>query len=226
MVAPHPDLSLLALRVYTTPGATSGADPELNRSAVPAGWTEREWHADSSFGFSYGVYTKGSDVVIAFAGTNQFVDWGANVANVLGLSSAQTTKAALAYFHTKAQYAGNITFTGHSLGGGLASTMAAWFDRPAVVFDQAPFESTARSPLAIAYTNAILRLAGYSDPAFQVINVLAEFPRREAAVVSYAVNGEMLARARKLLPYVSGSDQIVSFGTDRMQARGIDLHSP
>lgn len=35
--------------------------------------------------------------------------------------------------------AADISFTGHSLGGGLASLMSVWFDRPSIVFAPAPF---------------------------------------------------------------------------------------
>ena len=38
-----------------------------------------------------------------------------------------------------------LDVTGHSLGGGLASLMAVFFDRPATVFDEAPFEMSADS---------------------------------------------------------------------------------
>ena len=119
-----PDLALLALRVYSTKDATVGINLELNRPAVPAGWTEREWHTDDGTGFSYGVYQNGSETVISYAGTNETGDWQTNVANGIGLGSTQTTKAALAYLQARQQYGSNITFTGHSLGGGLASIMS------------------------------------------------------------------------------------------------------
>ncbi|MCM2312950.1 MAG: hypothetical protein NDI84_16275, partial [Steroidobacteraceae bacterium] len=225
MVTSHSDLALLALRVYATPTSMNGSNLEFNRPGVPAGWTELEWHPDAASGFSYGVYRNGSDVVVAYAGTNQLVDWSANLTNAIGLSSGQTTRAALAYLQAKAEYGENVTFTGHSLGGGIASTMAVWFKRPAVVFDQAPFEVTARNLLAVAYTKAALSLAGYSDPNFRPIEVVSDFYAREAAVTSYAVQGEILETLRARWPYVAGAERTLSFGTDGMQGRGIDLHS-
>ena len=96
------ELALLALRAYSTPWATD-PDPltrntELNRPAVPTGWTELEWHADEVDGFSYGVYGNGTEIVLAYAGTGSGlnVDWIASATNGIGLSSTQTTKAALA----------------------------------------------------------------------------------------------------------------------------------
>ncbi|MFA6313686.1 MAG: lipase family protein, partial [Sterolibacterium sp.] len=41
----------------------------------------------------------------------------------------------------------SFTFTGHSLGGGLAALMGVFFGRQAVTFDQAPFENSAESSL-------------------------------------------------------------------------------
>ena len=41
----------------------------------------------------------------------------------------------------------DITFTGHSLGGGLAASMGVFFGQPAVTFDQAPFANTAELSL-------------------------------------------------------------------------------
>ena len=43
--------------------------------------------------------------------------------------------------------ASTISFTGHSLGGGLASNMAVWFDRSATTFAEGPFEISAEDPL-------------------------------------------------------------------------------
>ena len=59
-------LSLLALRTYD-------ADPDTNRTGT-IGWTERPWIRDGDSpltGFSAGAYRLGSDVVIAYTGTNE-----------------------------------------------------------------------------------------------------------------------------------------------------------
>jgi hypothetical protein len=54
----------LSTRVY--------AASDINRTGVPAGWTELTWQADYNLsGFSAGAYRNGSEVVIAYTGTNQ-----------------------------------------------------------------------------------------------------------------------------------------------------------
>ena len=199
-----------------------------NKTELPPGWELAEsLHPDNALGFSYGVFrrTGSSEIVLAYAGTNQGVDWIANVTTAIGLSSTQATQAAVAYLQAKALYGSNITFTGHSLGGGLASVLAVWFDRPATVFDEAPFELTARNPAFAAITKAALALAGYSDPAFNAYTGLFDFSAREAKVTNYYASEEALQIARILWPTVLGTDNRVEFGVGNMLARRVDLHS-
>ena len=162
-----------------------------------------------------------------YAGTNQNIDWLANLSSGIGLSSSQTTEAALAYISAKQQYGSNITLTGHSLGGGLASIMAVWFNRPAEVFDEAPFELTARSPWVIPATKAALALAGFSDPAFTGYNGISDFTAREANVTNHYLEGEALAGFRAALPTVMGQDNLIRVnGVDMTGFEGAkQLHS-
>lgn len=232
-MATTPELALLALRVYSTPKAAEPdplkRDTELNRPAVPTGWTELEWHSDDGTGFSYGVYQNGSEIVVSYAGTNQTGDWATNLANGSVFGSTQTTKAALAYLQAKQQYGSNITFTGHSLGGGLASMMAVWFDRPAIVFDEAPFEVAARNPLVILASQASLLLAGYNIGAFLSYTGSSDFVTREANVTNHYLEGEALYFLRLALPTVLGSglDNKVQANIAGMTGVNgpVDLHS-
>jgi len=145
----------LALLVYNV-------NPE-NRIKAPLGWKENEYFPDNSVGFSYGVYEKGNEIVISYTGTNEdftsgsffsgdlqiTADWLANIGNGTGQPTEQLKQAA--WVATRI-IVGNpdktITFTGHSLGGGLASVMGVLFDKTAVVFDAAPFMPAALSPAA------------------------------------------------------------------------------
>ena len=122
-----------------------------NSMFVPDGWTEQIWLRDTAItGFAAGVYRSGNEIVIAFTGTNasKLADTlFANIPAWLGISSPQVAQAAALVMDVMhANPGAEISFTGHSLGGGLASVMAVLFDKQASVFDPAPFERTVRNP--------------------------------------------------------------------------------
>lgn len=121
----------------------------VDRTPMPFGWTQLPGtlgHTTGSMGFEATAYRAGNEIVIAFAGTDPFslVDWITNIALGFGLESldGQLKKAAEFYEAIKNDpscQGANITFTGHSLGGGIASLMGVLFNRQAVTFDEAPF---------------------------------------------------------------------------------------
>jgi RHS repeat-associated protein len=84
---------------------------------------------DEKTGFRAGAYQINStrEIVIAFAGTQDMKDWGANGAQAATGTSAQHQQAiALAQLASGRfdNRPGALSFTGHSLGGGLALTGA------------------------------------------------------------------------------------------------------
>lgn len=99
-----------------------------NKLTLPTGWTELPIYPNgivsSITGFTARAYSNGTDIVIAYKGTDtvnvaqtaQDFLFG-NPAAIGG--SVQLVQAALFYEQVKAQYGGNITVTGHSLGGGI-----------------------------------------------------------------------------------------------------------
>jgi len=108
-----------------------------NRPALPETWVEISYASANkpgvlghlaSAGFSAGVYQRGRDIVIAYAGTNPdaaspdgILDWANNIVTGTGLLVApQVVDAALIYQHVKRQFPEregySIYFTGHSLG--------------------------------------------------------------------------------------------------------------
>ena len=229
------DLSLIALRVYSTPWTNptnrSARNMEINRPAVPKQWKELEWHPDEGDGFSYGVYQKENEIVISYAGTNNWIDYISNISITAGLGSTQLTKAAIAYVQAQQRYGKSITFTGHSLGGGLASVMAVWFNKPAVVFNEAPFETTALNPVVMVSTASALTLSGYSIPELnEFINTYTlTYGARESNVSNYYLEGEILTTFRSAFPTIvgSGRDNIIKANIKSLNGISdkITLHS-
>lgn len=201
-----------------------------NRTPVPAGWSEVAWIRDEALtGFSAGVYRKGNDVVIAYTGTNESkvadTFWGNLPAFTGAFPSVQVWEAMKLYLEVShANPGANITFTGHSLGGGLAAMMAVFFDQKATVFDAAPFEAGARSPVALTYYNTQMSLADYADPAFAsyVASAGLLFFARESNATGYWLEGEFLSSLR-LGPTTIGTYEVVPAG--EQTAAAVALHS-
>jgi len=135
------DLALMAGRAYYD------TRTDINRFPVPDGWTEF-FHVPnetfpSSSGFEAVSFQRGDEIVISYAGTynKSFGDLATDLAlGVFGVSSTQLYEAAEYYMQVKADNSSaKIILTGHSLGGGLASLVAVFFNETATTFDQAPF---------------------------------------------------------------------------------------
>ena len=128
-----------------------------NRMTIPDGFEKLAWKKDDPIsGFSAGAYqnTVTNEIVIAFAGTNEQdgdrskLDWRNNFEMGLGANStidaeSQFVQAIKFVLQVMEKHPNTpISFTGHSLGGGLASAMSVLFDKNAYVFDPAPFRNS------------------------------------------------------------------------------------
>ncbi|WP_434355524.1 DUF2974 domain-containing protein [Parasalinivibrio latis] len=108
-------------------------------SGAPRGWTREEVISNASTGYYAAVYTKGSSAVIAFRGSELGTDdWVTNGIMVEGEVPAQYQSAITDSADLVNRYSSyNIHFTGHSLGGGLATVAALRTGEDATVFDAA-----------------------------------------------------------------------------------------
>ncbi|HRB81082.1 MAG TPA: hypothetical protein PK614_02350 [Nitrospira sp.] len=194
--------------------------PDSNKFPIPMGWatlpSPNGYRLDPSSGFEAVACQRGNEIVISYAGTNpsDFTgDIAADIGLATGIGSVQLEQAAEYYLQVKAANPNaTITFTGHSLGGGLAALMGVFFGKQTVTFDQAPFANSAELSLIAPDVAANLRsylvnqldLSGgrkYSDDALQgltdFLNVRAALPMGEipntSLVKNINVDGEFLS---------------------------------
>lgn len=78
----------------------------------------------------------GTEYTVAYRGTAESADWIENGRQGVGMQSDHYDRA-MAIGSRVSQNADNVSFTGHSLGGGLASAAAATTGRPANTFNSA-----------------------------------------------------------------------------------------
>jgi hypothetical protein len=202
----------------------------------------------SPSGFSAEIFQKGSEIVISFQGTNPDgissdgrVDWISNIALGAAWATKQLHEAALVYQRVRAHFDGaTITFTGHSLGGGLAGLMAFYFDRRATVFAPAPLEPAANIGNAQSLRTTLIQ-AGFNDDA---LNTIADavnpdvlwiwLLQREAAVSGYFINGEAVDLIRSIGNTIAnwplttidiGNSDLGTFGRHSMQLHAAALES-
>lgn len=143
------EYALMSGRAYQSTRSELNLFPTLNGY----GWLEplEKRERDRVTCFEAGYFQRGNEIVVSFAGTNPndgFLPPGpgntANIGLATGFGSVQLLQAAEYYLQIKAVNPNAIiSFTGHSLGGGLAALMGVFFGKQAVTFDQAPFAQSA-----------------------------------------------------------------------------------
>lgn len=207
--APQPDLDLqmamMANDVY------AADNPETEQALAEAGWSRLEPSADGSAlvdaqgneipidpallstaeGFDAAIYQNDQgQYVVAYRGTD---DWGLspagdaddNALQGLGFETGQYRDAvALAEAAKRAFGDGNVAFTGHSLGGGLASAASLATGVPGVTFNA----------------------AGLSDQTLESLGFNPNAVRDDAAdsgqLRRYIVNGDPLNAAQQDVPLI------------------------
>jgi hypothetical protein len=148
------ELALLASEVYNdVPNPPAGFrvanDADLGKLGLKPGDL-----TSTQSPFRARVYVKGAgdnaQYVVAFRGSTSGGDWKSNIRQGLGLSTDHYRRAL--YIGSKLALASNanVTITGHSLGGGLASAAAIASGRSASTFNAAGLsEATIRQARAI-----------------------------------------------------------------------------
>ncbi|MFN7816106.1 MAG: RHS repeat-associated core domain-containing protein, partial [Burkholderiales bacterium] len=94
---------------------------------------------DEKTGLRTAVFGNGTNYIQAFAGTSptSSANWSANLAQAFGFESPQYKQGMDSARANYIAYDGNISFTGHSLGGGIAAASAIVTGGRAVTFNAA-----------------------------------------------------------------------------------------
>ena len=224
---------------------------QINQFPTPQGWLELA-HVPKNPDYPMFTETSGfeavsfqnianpNEIVISFAGTNPSSmvdpDWIANLDLTTSLVCAQQLKEAAAYYlEIKKANKDNpdvtISFTGHSLGGGLAALLGVFFDKKAVTFDQAPFANSAKESIRnelVTYLNGLYspeELATLTPELFFFTN--SDLATRAGNVSGFYVKGEVLSSSLVLKPFSTIGDQkpLIQGAAPDNLAFQISLHS-
>jgi len=153
---------------------------------------------DTGFGFFAQAYKNNAtgEITISYRGTDGLSDVIFGWPGGGGYSTPQATAAA-DFYQTIIKnpddtpgdlFASNVSFTGHSLGGGLAGLMGAIYHQQAIVFDNMPFELSANN-VSSSTEQTWLNTYYYGD------NSLRQSPFF-SGINAYATKGEVLEAIR------------------------------
>jgi len=136
------EYAILAAAAYREP------TPDPKDVKLPSGWNEvKSGPNGATDGLHYKVFTKGNELVISFRGTDEWLGIPSDSDDFDAAIGSWSEQVYLAFKETLKiildNPGKNVSFTGHSFGGGLASLMAVWFGREATIFDSAPLEKSA-----------------------------------------------------------------------------------
>lgn len=200
-------LAQMANDSYTLANAEGVTGTQSEKDLIDAGWTRLEpagdhlvdgngnqiaidpkMLEDSTSGFRASIYQNGEgQYVVAYAGTDpsEMPDILSDAQQAFGLQDTQYNMAI--NLAKKAEVAfgeGNVVYTGHSLGGGLASTAALSVGATAVTFNSA------------GPSNDTLRDLGFSP------NQIRSELENSGQVRHYIVDGDPLNLAQKDIPAI------------------------
>ncbi|MEJ1965411.1 MAG: hypothetical protein WDO56_29280 [Gammaproteobacteria bacterium] len=245
MTAPtDAELALLSYDAYASPGANRVPLDNL-------GWirdSNLSKSNDPKTGFGVSVYRNGSEIVVAFRGTDALFGadtWSGNLPAFIGTRSSQIELAIKAVADVLRAMAptDHLTFTGHSLGGGLASVMAVFFDRTARVFALAPFRRSVVHDPQTEGSVTEFTVAQYfkvyedyektkphpnesfsPDAAFSAYAAASEslYSQRAAKVSNIYVAGEAVSLIRADATTIGSSDPPIEIGQSGLSPR--ELH--
>lgn len=154
--------------------------------------------------------------VVAYRGSDEGIDWVTNGRQGLGFEDPQYEQAMQLASAVHEASGGEVTFTGHSLGGGLAAAAAMATGQPAVTFDAAGVHETTAA-----------RAAEIRGDGSTMASVMAE--SGQGQIRTYAMETDILTNAQEnspiapLAPDAPGS-QIILDTPQSAQREALQTH--
>ncbi|PHM73641.1 phospholipase [Xenorhabdus kozodoii] len=136
---------------------------------------------DYSTGFQAGVYHNKGLYIVSFTGSNELKDFMVSIRQGLGYNEKQYNQAVDLAHKALGVFGENVVFTGHSLGGGLATVAALTTGKPAVIYN------------SVSVSDATLKYMGISP---EVAREMAD----SGLIRHYAVEHDWLGNLQKTLP--------------------------
>jgi len=193
--------------------------------AVPAaslGLPAQLFH-DESFSGSLFYNATNDEYVLAFRGTDDLGDWKDNLLQASGHASHQYDAAiALAAAVQKALPKANLSLTGHSLGGGLASAAALSTNTSATVFNPAALHPDTAQALGLNFHDAQSLVNVTTVDGDLLTSIQEPAPDNSQWIQRYRAPGQHTMIAAPSATWIKEQQEAASFF---VSARGIILHA-
>lgn len=193
------DLAAMAADVYNdTPAPPAGYRVATSDDLAQIGLRGEDLSSPQS-SFRARVYVAegdgGPNYVVSFRGTTDGSDWKANARQGVGLPSDQYTRALLIAKAIGRHPDAQVTITGHSLGGGLASAAALACGRDAQTFNAAGLsDATIRQAQAVRGAVPAPRIAAFYVRG-EILSAIQDGGDRAAGAILGGIAGAILADA-------------------------------
>jgi hypothetical protein len=193
------DLAAMAADVYNdTPAPPAGYRVASSDDLAQLGLRGEDLTSPQS-SFRARVYVAegdgGPNYVVSFRGTTDGSDWKANAQQGVGLPSDQYTRALMIAKAIGRHPEAQVTITGHSLGGGLASAAALASGRDAQTFNAAGLsDATIRQAGAIRGDAPVPRIAAFYVRG-EILSAIQDGGDRVAGAILGGIPGAILADA-------------------------------
>ncbi|GAB1439536.1 hypothetical protein MASR2M36_23100 [Providencia sp.] len=144
-------LALLSQGAYHRNGPKIPGIERLNSTELSALGINAELLNDELTGFQANICRFNDLYILCFAGSNDLIDFYANVRQGLGLYEPQYFQAVALMNILFSSVNGNTICTGHSLGGGLSSIAALASQSPCIAFSPAGLAKSTLNKVGIDY---------------------------------------------------------------------------